>query len=73
MSLLRIASSNTIDEKHRTEVANIANQTAYNISNLLDNLLQEYDNSLRPDFGGEWLLTLHCCDYIILNKQAHPS
>ena len=34
-------------------MANIANQTAYNVSKLLDNLLQEYDNSLRPGFGGE--------------------
>lgn len=24
-----------------------------NISNLLDNLLRGYDNSIRPDFGGK--------------------
>ena len=37
-----------------TEVSNIllANQTAYNVSKLLDSLLQDYDNSLRPDFAG---------------------
>ena len=28
-------------------------QTAYNVSKLLDSLLQDYDNSLRPDFAGE--------------------
>lgn len=27
-----------------------------NISNLLDNLLRGYDNSIRPDFGGEYRL-----------------
>lgn len=26
-----------------------------NISNLLDNLLRGYDNSVRPDFGGKGL------------------
>ena len=31
----------------------LANQTAYNVSKLLDSLLQDYDNSLRPDFAGE--------------------
>merc|ERR1719320_937697 len=39
-----------------SEMASIANQTAYNVSKLLDNLLKEYDNSLRPDFGGPSLL-----------------
>ena len=29
-------------------------QTAYNVSKLLDSLLQDYDNSLRPDFAGEY-------------------
>ena len=48
-----VASSNKFEGSSRTEVANIANQTAYNVSKLLDNLLQEYDNVLRPDFGGE--------------------
>ena len=47
-----VASSNKFEGSSRTEVANIANQTAYNVSKLLDNLLQEYDNVLRPDFGG---------------------
>lgn len=28
-----------------------------NISNLLDNLLSGYDNSVRPDFGGKYVLT----------------
>ena len=28
------------------------NQSVSNVSILLDNLLQDYDNSLRPDFGG---------------------
>ena len=31
----------------------LANQTAYNVSKLLDSLLLNYDNSLRPDFAGE--------------------
>ena len=26
--------------------------SAFNISRLLDNLLENYDNMLRPDFGG---------------------
>ena len=29
----------------------LAKQTAYNVSKLLDSLLKDYDNSLRPDFG----------------------
>lgn len=29
-----------------------------NISNLLDNLLRGYDNSVRPDFGGKFHLYL---------------
>ena len=33
----------------------LANQTAYNVSKLLDSLLQDYDNSLRPDFAGKWV------------------
>ena len=33
----------------------LANQTAYNVSKLLDSLLQDYDNSLRPDFAGKLL------------------
>ena len=28
-------------------------QTANNVSRLLDSLLKDYDNSLRPDFWGE--------------------
>merc|ERR1719422_2630624 len=36
----------------RSELQSLANQTAYNVSKLLDSLLQDYDNSLRPDFGG---------------------
>ena len=31
----------------------LAKQIAYNVSKLLDSLLKDYDNSLRPDFGGE--------------------
>jgi hypothetical protein len=27
-------------------------QAAYNVSKLLDSLLKDYDNSLRPDFEG---------------------
>ena len=29
-------------------------QTANNVSRLLDSLLKDYDNSLRPDFWGEF-------------------
>ena len=35
----------------------LANQTAYNVSKLLDSLLQDYDNSLRPDFAGNLVPT----------------
>ena len=35
----------------------LAKQTAYNVSKLLDSLLKDYDNSLRPDFGGDYPLT----------------
>ena len=31
----------------------VANQTAYNVSKLLNNLLLNYDSLYRPDFGGE--------------------
>lgn len=54
--MISVSSSNKFEGSSRTEVANIANQTAYNVSKLLDNLLQEYDNVLRPDFGGPSLL-----------------
>ena len=30
----------------------LAKQTAHNVSRLLDNLLKDYDNSLRPDLEG---------------------
>ena len=35
-------------------------QTAYNVSKLLDSLLQDYDNSLRPDFAGEYGIREDC-------------
>ena len=52
------ASGNPEKPDRPTEVSNIilANQTAYNVSKLLDSLLQDYDNSLRPDFAGKTLL-----------------
>lgn len=31
-----------------------------NISELLDNLLRGYDNSIRPGFGGKWALSYSC-------------
>ena len=51
------ASGNPETPDKATEVSNIilANQTAYNVSKLLDSLLQDYDNSLRPDFAGKTL------------------
>ena len=30
------------------------NHTVYNVSQLLDSLLSNYDNSLRPDLGGKY-------------------
>ena len=33
----------------------MAKQIAYNVSKLLDTLLEDYDNSLRPEFGGRIL------------------
>ena len=33
------------------------NQTVSNVSILLDSLLKDYDNSLRPDFGGDLWIT----------------
>lgn len=52
------ASGNPEKPDKATEVSNVilANQTAYNVSKLLDSLLQDYDNSLRPDFAGKTLL-----------------
>ena len=55
------ASGNPETPDKATEVSNIilANQTAYNVSKLLDSLLQDYDNSLRPDFAGKTLWLHH--------------
>ena len=39
-------------------------QTAYNVSKLLDSLLQDYDNSLRPDFAGEYGIREDCKTYL---------
>lgn len=48
-----------------------------NISSLLDNLLRGYDNSIRPDFGGNrfyfkvilreiiLIIEIHVCTYVI--------
>jgi hypothetical protein len=35
------------------EKTRLAHQIAHNVSQLLDTLLEDYDNSLRPDFGGQ--------------------
>ncbi|XP_023346187.1 gamma-aminobutyric acid receptor alpha-like [Eurytemora carolleeae] len=48
-ALYRVGSSTAESNK---DLAKLANQTAYNVSKLLDNLLKDYDNNLRPDFGG---------------------
>lgn len=39
-----------------------------NVSELLDNLLRGYDNSIRPDFGGEFI----ALTYMILFAQIPP-
>ena len=36
-----------------TSKATISMQTVQNVTFLLNNLLQQYDNSLRPDLGGK--------------------
>ena len=36
----------------------LANQTAEYVSNLLNSLLKDYDNSLRPNFGGNHQLCI---------------
>ena len=41
-----------VTENQSEEAAILANQTAYNVSRLLNNLLKDYDNTLRPNFGG---------------------
>ena len=41
-------------ETHQT------NHTVYNVSQLLDSLLSNYDNSLRPDTGGEYKHQVFC-------------
>ena len=42
----------TISSESQTSI----NQTVggANVTYLLNNLLKQYDNSLRPDLGGEW-------------------
>ena len=49
------ATSSHTPERENNDVSSslLANQTAYNVSKLLDSLLQDYDNSLRPDFAGK--------------------
>ena len=44
-------STKSRDETQR-EMRKFANQTAQNVTFLLDHLLQQYDNSLRPDIRG---------------------
>ena len=55
-------SAKSRDETQR-EMRKFANQTAQNVTFLLDHLLQQYDNSLRPDIRGMkcvWLLSFFC-------------
>ena len=40
------------EEEQRESQRRFANQTAQNVTFLLDHLLQQYDNSLRPDIRG---------------------
>ena len=49
----------------------LANQTAYNVSKILDNILKDYDNSLRPDFGGNYILW--CVGISITNISSSRS
>ena len=44
----------TVSYSHHAQGAggNLTGQTVYNVSQLLDSLLSNYDNSLRPDTGG---------------------
>lgn len=42
----------TQEEEQRESQRRFANQTAQNVTFLLDHLLQQYDNSLRPDIRG---------------------
>ena len=37
---------------NQSQVLKNNNQSVSNVSILLDSLLKDYDNSLRPDFGG---------------------
>ena len=41
-----------LEEEQRESQRRFANQTAANVTFLLDHLLQQYDNSLRPDIRG---------------------
>ena len=41
------------EEEQRESQRRFANQTAANVTFLLDHLLQQYDNSLRPDIRGK--------------------
>ena len=43
-------------EEERENLKKFANQTAQNVTFLLDHLLQQYDNSLRPDIRGPPLI-----------------
>ena len=43
----------TVSYSHHDQAGgNLTGQTVYNVSQLLDSLLSNYDNSLRPDTGG---------------------
>lgn len=49
VTVLEIGNTDAIDTK-RIQKDNYQS----NVTLLLDNLLQNYDNKIRPDFGGEW-------------------
>lgn len=57
----------------KTRCGNIKTQrnNHQNISNLLDNLLRGYDNSVRPDFGGNSSLPSNI-NFIIVKHLRQP-
>lgn len=52
VNLLRVRHSNNSAVRARAENSPKQSNSHRDVSDLLDNLLKGYDNSIRPDFGG---------------------
>ena len=66
-----VGSTVTYQAQGEPSSTSLAQQIAYNVSKLLDSLLKDYDNSLRPDFGGDRNKNPFVRNLIVVCQQVH--